>query len=61
MTMRLDEIDINQCPDEYHVPNAFKGTDKCDRASSYVRTLQLQFPRRLLNVRVFAVCADSGT
>lgn len=35
--MRLDEIDINQCPDEYHVPNAFKGTDKCDRSSSYVR------------------------
>lgn len=35
VTMPLLSIDINQCPDKYYVPNAFKGTDKCDRLSSY--------------------------
>jgi hypothetical protein len=32
--MRLDELDMNQCPDEYHVHNAFKNTNKCDRKST---------------------------
>ncbi|XP_063371276.1 uncharacterized protein LOC134659537 [Cydia amplana] len=35
VTMQLMSLDINQCPDKYYVPNAFKGTDKCDRLSSY--------------------------
>ncbi|XP_013142311.1 PREDICTED: uncharacterized protein LOC106106296 [Papilio polytes] len=35
VTMSLMSLDINQCPDKYYVPNAFKGTDKCDRKSSY--------------------------
>lgn len=29
-------MDINQCPDKYYVSNAFKGTHKCDDATSYV-------------------------
>ncbi|XP_053605432.1 uncharacterized protein LOC128672355 [Plodia interpunctella] len=35
VTMALMSLDINQCPDKFYVPNAFKGTDKCDRQSSY--------------------------
>ncbi|XP_022825791.1 uncharacterized protein LOC111355913 isoform X1 [Spodoptera litura] len=38
VTMALMSLDINQCPDKYYVPNAFKGTDKCDRSSSYAET-----------------------
>lgn len=34
VTMRLDELDINQCPDDYYVHNAFKNTHKCDRKST---------------------------
>lgn len=30
------QMDINQCPDKYYVPNAFKNTHKCDPQSSYV-------------------------
>ena len=29
-------LDIDQCPDKYYVPNAFKDTHKCDDRSSYV-------------------------
>lgn len=34
VTMKLDELDINQCPDEFYVPNAFKNSHKCDRRST---------------------------
>lgn len=30
------QMDINQCEDDYYVPNAFKGTHKCDKKTSYV-------------------------
>ena len=32
--MKLDELDIRQCPEETNVNNAFKNTHKCDRRSS---------------------------
>lgn len=35
VTMSLLELDINQCPDKYYVPNAFKDTHKCDKKTSY--------------------------
>ncbi|XP_066993827.2 uncharacterized protein [Anabrus simplex] len=35
VTMDLLELDVNQCPDKYYVPNAFKDTHKCDRKTSY--------------------------
>jgi len=35
VTMDLLKLDINQCPDKYYVPNAFKNTDKCDEKTSY--------------------------
>ncbi|KAK4883692.1 hypothetical protein RN001_007011 [Aquatica leii] len=35
VTMDLLKLDINQCPDKPYVPNAFKGTNKCDKKSSY--------------------------
>ena len=35
VTMDLLQLDINQCDDEFYVPNAFKGTHKCDRKTSY--------------------------
>ena len=34
--MDMLQLDINQCPDDYFVPNAFKNTHKCDEKSSYV-------------------------
>lgn len=39
MTMDLLKLDINQCPDKYYVPNAFKDTNKCDQRTSYVSML----------------------
>ncbi|XP_023016255.1 uncharacterized protein [Leptinotarsa decemlineata] len=35
VTMDLLKLDINQCPDEYYVANAFKDTHKCDQKTSY--------------------------
>jgi len=35
VSMDITMLDIDQCPSEYHVPNAFKGTNKCDDKSSY--------------------------
>ncbi|PSN56367.1 hypothetical protein C0J52_03750 [Blattella germanica] len=35
VTMNLLQLDINQCPDKYYVPNAFKDTHKCDKKTSY--------------------------
>lgn len=37
--MDLIQLDINQCDDDYYVPNFFKGTHKCDRRTSYVRKI----------------------
>lgn len=34
--MDLLQLDINQCDDKYNAPNAFKGTHKCDKKTSYV-------------------------
>jgi hypothetical protein len=34
VNVKLEELDINQCGDDYQVPNAFKNTHKCDRLSS---------------------------
>lgn len=36
--MNMLQLDINQCPDDYYVPNAFKNTHKCDEKTSYVST-----------------------
>lgn len=35
------QMDINQCDNDYYVPNAFKGTHKCDRKTSYVSASSL--------------------
>ncbi|XP_076766742.1 uncharacterized protein LOC143433330 [Xylocopa sonorina] len=35
VTMDLLQLDINQCDDAFYVPNAFKGTHKCDKKTSY--------------------------
>jgi len=35
VSMDLKELDINQCPADYYVPNAFKRTNKCDEKTSY--------------------------
>lgn len=34
VSMRVEELAINQCPDEFHVHNAFKNSNKCDRKST---------------------------
>ena len=36
VSMDIRMLDIDQCPDKYWVPNAFKGTHKCHETSSYV-------------------------
>ena len=38
MSMDIRMLDIDQCPDRYWVPNAFKETHKCDDKTSYVRS-----------------------
>lgn len=39
VSMSLMSLDINQCNQEYHVPNAFKNTDKCDKHTTHVSIL----------------------
>ncbi|GFS50117.1 g-protein coupled receptor [Trichonephila clavipes] len=41
VNMKLEELDINQCDDDYYVQNAFKGSHKCDRRSSRVSNTYL--------------------
>lgn len=36
VSMDMLQLDINQCEDDFFVPNAFKGTHKCDEKTSYV-------------------------
>ena len=36
VSMDIMMLDIDQCPEKYYVPNAFKDTHKCDDKSSYV-------------------------
>ena len=35
VSMDIKMLDVNQCPNDYHTPNAFKRTHKCDEKSSY--------------------------
>lgn len=35
VSMDIRMLDIDQCPDKYHIPNHFKDTNKCDEKSSY--------------------------
>lgn len=41
VSMDMLQLDINQCPDNYYTPNAFKNTHKCDDKSSYVSFINL--------------------
>lgn len=34
--VKLDELDIQQCPGPFHEPNAFKNTARCDYETTYV-------------------------
>ncbi len=34
--MDIKMLDVNQCNGDYHTPNAFKRTHKCDERTSYV-------------------------
>ena len=49
---KLDELDINQCPNDYHVPNAFKDTARCDFQSTYVSCASLLHSRTLSEIRL---------
>ena len=35
--VKLDDVDINQCPMPYHVANALNNSDRCDHHSTLVR------------------------
>lgn len=35
VAVKLDELDINQCPQDYFVPNAFKDTARCHYETTY--------------------------
>ena len=39
--VKLDELDINQCPADFYIPNAFKNTAKCDFQSQYVSIINV--------------------
>ena len=41
VSMDIMMLDIDQCPEKYYVPNAFKDTHKCDDKSSYVSLTHL--------------------
>jgi hypothetical protein len=38
--VQLDQLDINQCPQDYSVPNAFKGTARCHYDTTQVSVNQ---------------------
>merc|ERR1711988_1485890 len=40
VSMDIKMLDIDQCPDKYYIPNAFKDTHKCDEKSSYCVPIQ---------------------
>jgi len=40
--MDMMQLDINQCPDWYYEPNAYKNTHKCDEQTSYVSIRKCQ-------------------
>lgn len=40
ISVDLLKLDINQCPEDYHVQNAFKDSHHCDRQSSYCVPIQ---------------------
>jgi hypothetical protein len=50
-------LDINQCPDDYHTPNAFKNSHKCDRKTSYV-SHPLIWKQNSANNLLFSVCSN---
>lgn len=58
--MDMLQLDINQCPDNYYTPNAFKNTHKCDDKSSYVRLTQT-LTKFQTNRSLISVCANSRT
>jgi hypothetical protein len=39
VSMDIKMLDVNQCNGDYHTPNAFKRTHKCDERTSYVSVL----------------------
>lgn len=51
--MDLLHLDINQCPDEFYEPNAFKNTNKCDEQSSYVSCRRINLIILKLNNFIF--------
>jgi hypothetical protein len=55
--MDMKQLDINQCPDDYHTPNAFKNTHKCDAKTSYVSFSH--FHPNKSNFDRFPVCSHS--
>ena len=35
-SIRLTNIEVNQCPQPFYIPNAFKDTAVCDFTTTYV-------------------------
>lgn len=52
MSVDMIQMDINQCDDDYYIPNAFKGTHKCDRTTSYVSCSSIENDRLYLSQNV---------
>ena len=48
--MDMLKLDINQCDEKFYVPNAFKGTHKCHRKSSYVSFSSRRTPSTILSL-----------
>lgn len=51
--MDMRQLDINQCPADYHTPNAFKNTHKCDEKSSYVSWQKESIHNKILKYFIF--------
>lgn len=49
VSMDMRQLDINQCPDDYHTPNAFKNTHKCDASTSYVSCIEVHLIETIFN------------
>ena len=64
--MKLDLLDIEQCPSDFYASNAFMSTARCDYESTYVSSSSprgmgsLGFPRGMVRGREEGV-ASIGT
>ena len=58
MSMDIKMLDVNQCNGDYHTPNAFKRTHKCDERTSYVSVQEFSDFAHKFSIYVVSFISD---